>query len=259
MLYWKALWRELYPKLAPVGTKDQDQMDKDQKAAYPTQSPQPANELPSDVETQRSLRRGLMIAALGGALLPCLYCWYAYRVGSAEEAFLPGLALLLAGVHTFSFFVKRSGRLPFPLLINALVLPLWGLLLWLGIPLLAEAAGREAFATLATLLLGAWGVVLSLWGLGESLAFLARSQIVEVEAIQLVFLPIADHPDLFPYPVLDYRYLGSCRGRFRSAWLRFRVRGITRAMEEGRLTARVRFLPERPRVHRFLGWRIIKG
>jgi hypothetical protein len=105
--------------------------------------------------------------------------------------------------------------------------------------------------------MGAWGLYLAGRRVWKSRTFSSQSVLYEVDSIKMDMVSIkGSHPI---YAQLVYRYAGDYRGELRNERVQRRMAEIRVAVEEGRLRAIVRYLPDEPRVHRLESWWIEKN
>jgi len=219
---------------------------------------QPApEEVPADPTTQRDLRRILLYLALIGLLAPCGLCWYSTRVESIEQALIPTLAGLIIGVYTLFTLYQREQK-------QDLAPPLWRVILILillaAVPIVAQvwlvsAVGWQPLASSIIQVLGLWGLFLSGRRVWESWRFSRMAVLEENDLVELKMISIdGGHPI---HPQLIYRYADKYRGQKRSSRLRDQLPEVRQAIADGKLRVMVQYLPESPKVHRFLGWKIL--
>lgn len=214
-------------------------------------------EFPADPTTQKVVRRTLLLVALAGLLAPCGLCWYSTRLETFEQVLIPGLLGLIVLFYTLYIFYQREQRqdLAPPLwrvgLIMTILLSLTGLaLVWL-----VSAVGWQPIPSSIIQVLGIWALFLSGRRMWESWSFSRLAVEEENDLAELKMISIqGSHPI---HPQLAYRYAGKYRGQLTNNRIRNKTPEIRQAIEEGKFRVKVKYMPENPRVHRFLGWKIL--
>lgn len=214
-------------------------------------------ELPADPTTNKKLRRSLFFIALIGLLAPCALCYYSTRVESIEQALIPTLVAAIIGLYTLYTLYQREQK-------QDLAPPLWRVILilillasapTLGLVWLVSAVGWQPLPGSIILVSGLWALFLSGRRVWESWSF-SQQAVEEVnELVELQMISIAgSHPI---HPQLAYRYAEKYRGQLQNNRIRRKLPEIRQAIEERKIRVKVQYLPENPRVHRFLGWKIL--
>jgi hypothetical protein len=214
-------------------------------------------EKPADPTTQRKLRRSLLYIALGSMLAPCGLCWYSTRVQSIEGVMIPGIFGLVILIYTFYILYQREQR-------QDLAPPIWrvGLVFVLLIAIttltmiwLNSAIGWHRISGPAILIMSAWAFFLAGRRVWESWSFSRQAVVEENFLTELKMVSIkGSHPI---HPQLAYRYAENYRGIISNNQIRNRTPQIIEAIDDGKFLVKVKYLPDNPRVHRFLGWRIL--
>lgn len=215
------------------------------------------NEIPSDPSTERVIRRGLLIFALVTLLAPCGLCWVSTTVETAELIVIPASLAAIVTLYSLYTFYMRSQN-------QDLAPPLWrvglaflALALAAGLALLwlLRSVGWRGTSGGIILALGVWSLFLAGRRVWESWTFLRRAVKEESNRVVLEMTSIrGSHPI---YPQLVYRYAGEYRGQVRNDRIHKWVAEIQLAIQGGKLKVMVKYLPEKPQVHRFLGWKIL--
>jgi hypothetical protein len=213
-------------------------------------------EVPPDPESSFNLRRVLALIAGAGLLLPCGLCWYSTRVEAIESALIPGLLAVITVFYTLFTFYQREQKqdLAPPLWRVILVFILLLILCALALSWLLSALGWQPLPASLILALGGWSLFLSgrrVWG---SWVFSRKATVEENGLAELKMISIeGGHP---VHPQLVYRYAEGYRGQKRGGRIKGQLPQIREAINENKLRVMVKYLPEDPRVHRFMGWKI---
>jgi hypothetical protein len=217
----------------------------------------PQEELPADPTTQNELRSSLLLLALIGLTAPCILCWYSTRTESLEQVLIPGLMAGWVLVYTFYSQRQREQK-------QDLAPPLWRAGIDLGLQITATALaliwlvgsiGWHPISGPAILILGSWTFFLAGRRVWESWSFsrLAVREETALAKLEMISLD-GGHPI---HPQLVYRYAEKYRGECTNNRIRNKTPEIRQAIEQDKLRVSVKYLPENPRVHRFLGWKIL--
>jgi hypothetical protein len=214
-------------------------------------------EVQPDPESQFNLRRVLALIAILGLLLPCGFCWYSTRVEAIENALIPGLLGFIVTIYTlFNLYQKEQNQDQAP--------PLWRVgivfLFLAGISATATtwllaAAGWSDLPGFLILALGGWSLFLAGRRLWDSWQFFRLGVVEENNLTELKMISIeGGHPI---HPLLEYRYANKYRGQKRSSPIRGKLPEIRQAIKDGKFQVAIKYLPDNPRVHRFMGWKIL--
>jgi len=214
-------------------------------------------DIPADPTTQKDLRRTLLLVALAGLLVPSGLCWYSTQVETIEQILIPSLLGLIVLFYTLYNFYQREQR-------QDLAPPLWrvGLIMFILLALgslalvwLISAVGWLLPSGPIILILGAWSLFLAGRRVWESWSFSRLAVEEENDLAELKMISIdGSHPI---HPQLVYRYAGKFRGQLTNNRIRNKIPEIRRAIEAGKFQTKVKYLPDNPRIHRFLGWKIL--
>jgi len=214
-------------------------------------------EIPADPITQIKLHRSLLYIALAGLLAPCGLCWYSTRVPNIEHILIPGLLGIILFIYTIFIIYKRE-------LNQDLTPPLWRVIfvfiLLLGAVALAviwltASIGWHHISGPAILVLGAWSFFLAGRRVWESWSFFHLAVFEENDQAELKMISIdGGHPI---HPELAYCYAGKYRGQITNNRIRNKSPEIRQAIKDGKFRVVIKYLPKNPRVHRFLGWKIL--
>ena len=216
-----------------------------------------SEEIQADPTTQVKLRSSLLLLALAGLLAPCGLCWYSTRVQTIEQVLIPGLLGVVVLIYTIYILYQREQKqdLAPPLWKVILILATIAAIITLTIIWLLAAIGWHKISGPIILALGAWSFFLAGRRVWESWSFSRQSIEEENDLAELKMVRINDgHPI---HPQLVYRYAEKYRGQFRNSQIRRKLPEIRQAISDGKLRVKVKYLPENPRVHRFLGWKIL--
>lgn len=214
-------------------------------------------EQPADPTTQVKLRRSLLFLALAILLASCGLCWYSTRVQAIETLLIPGLLGIIILFYTLYTFYQREQKqdLAPPLWRVGLVLGTILVLIILALVWMRSSLGWHPVSGPVILALGAWALFLSGRRVWEAWSFLQRSVEEENNLAEIKMISIAgSHPI---HPQLAYRYAEKYRGQIESNRIRNKTPEIIQAIADGKFLVKVKYLPENPRVHRLLGWKIL--
>ncbi len=214
-------------------------------------------EVQPDPEAQFNLRRVLTLIAVLGLALPCGFCYYSTRVEAIENALIPGLLGFIVTIYTlFTLYQKEQNQDQAP--------PLWrvglAFLLLTGssataIIWLLAAVGWGNIPGFVILGLGGWSLMLAGRRVRDSWQFSRLGIVEENNLTELMMISIeGGHPI---HPQLEYHYAGTYRGQKRSSPIRGQLPEISQAIKDGKFQVMIKYLPENPRVHRFMGWKIL--
>ncbi len=216
-----------------------------------------SEEIQADPTTQVKLRSILLLLALAGLLTPCGLCWYSTRVQSIEQALIPSLLGVVVLIYTIYILHQREQKqdLAPPLWQVILILAILAAIVTLAIIWMVAATGWHKISGPIILSLGAWSFFLAGRRVWESWSFSHLSIEEENDLAQVKMVSIdGGHPI---HPQLVYRYAEKYRSQIANFRIRNKTPEIIQAISEGKLQVKVKYLPENPRIHRFLGWKIL--
>jgi len=214
-------------------------------------------ETAADPITQKDVRRTLLLVALAGLLAPCGLCWYSTRLETFEQVLIPGLLGLIVLFYTLYILYQREQRqdLAPPLWRVGLIMIILLALCGLALAWLISSVGWQLPSGPIILTLGAWSFFLAGRRVWESWSFSRLAVEEENDLAELKMISIqGSHPI---HPQLTYRYAGKYRGQLTNNRIRNKTLEIRQAIEEGKFRVKTKYMPENPRVHRLLGWKIL--
>ncbi len=174
-----------------------------------------------------------------------------------ENALIPGLLGFIVTIYTlFTLYQKEQNQ--------DLAPPLWrvGLVFLLlagssatAIIWLLAAVGWSTIPGFVILGLGGWSLIVAGRRVWDSWQFSRLGVVEENNLTELKMISIdGGHPI---HPQLEYHYASTYRGQKRSSPIRGKLPEIRQAIKDGKLRVLIKYLPENPRVHRFMGWKIL--
>lgn len=216
-----------------------------------------SEEIQADPTTQIKLRRYLLFLALAGLLSPWILCWYSTRIQSSELLLIPGILGVMVLIYSIYILYQREQKqdLAPPLWQVLLIFTIVATLVILALIWLMAAIGWHKISGPIILILGAWSFFLAGRRVWESWSFSKRAVVEENDLTELKMISIkGSHPI---HPQLVYRYAENYSGQIANIRIRNKTPEIMQAIAERKLQVKVKYLPENPRVHRFLGWKIL--
>jgi len=215
-------------------------------------------DIPADPTTQKDLRRTLLLVALISLLVPGGLCWYSTQVETIEQVLIPGLLGLIVLFYTLYYLYQREQRqdLAPPLWRVGLIMIFLLALVSLALVWLISAVGWLLPSGPIILVLGAWSLFLAGRRVWESWSFYHRGIEEKNNLAEIKMISIAGgHPI---HPQLVYRYAEKYRGQIENHQIRNKTPELLQAIQEGKLQVKVKYLPDNPKIHRFLGWKILE-